>query len=303
VSYSSCANSYALRISDSENVPFTVARGSSSGSGSVTFNYGVLAPGSYTATLTCANGTSSGRPFTVNAPPIVTVLDPDVTGGSDFASDVLGNPWDMADSADIPLLEDVTNASLVLDAGLPALQATGTSTGDPRVTLLNGTALINSGRYRRLTFTLTLDTHSAFDGDGFDVARVMWGQQRTAGANTMTTSNDIMIWPGRETYTIDLGALSVANGGIETDCGVCALLPWSNGAVRFLRLDPHESTLGLTFRLAQVQLKAPDEVAEGQTFPVRFRFDDPDASRTFSAQIYLDTDRDPASGLRFIGTM
>ena len=108
--------------------------------GSVTFNYGILAPGAYTATLTCNNGTSASQAFTINAPPTVTVIDPDITGGADFATDVLGNPWDLADAADVPLLNDVTNPGSVLDAGLPALQATGTASGDPQVTLLNGGA-------------------------------------------------------------------------------------------------------------------------------------------------------------------
>jgi hypothetical protein len=306
VNYSNCSGIYVLRISDVENVPFTVARGVSSGSGSFPFNYGVLAPGAYTASLTCGNGTSSAEAFTVNAPPVVTVIDPDVTGGSDFASDVLGNPWDMADAADVPVIEGVTSPGLVTDAGLPALQATGTSTGDPRVTLLNGAAgLVNTGRYRKLTYTLTLDTPFGLDGSlgHGSVARILWGSQMLADANSMTNSNDILVWPGRETYTVDLGALSTANGGIETDCGVCTTRPWSSHAARFLRFDPHESTQGVTFRLAQVKLAALDEVAQGQTFPVRYRFDDPDTGSTFTAHFYLDADHDPSSGLRLIGTM
>jgi hypothetical protein len=303
--FNGCSGSYALQVTDADNTLLTVARGTSSGSGSLTFNYGVLAPGSYTATLSCANGTSAGRAFTVNAPPIVTVINPDVTGGTDFASDTFGNPWDMADAGDVASLEGVTNAGIVIDAGLPALQATATSTGDPRVTLLNGNGLVNSGRFRMLTFTLTLDTPFGLDGSqGYgSVARVLWSPQMAATANTMTTSNDILVWPGRETYTIDLGDLSAANSGIETDCGVCPQTPWASRAVRFLRLDPHESTRNVTFRLAQVKLAAVDEVAQGQTFPLRFRFDDPDTSSSFVAEIYLDADRNPLSGLRFIGSL
>jgi hypothetical protein len=301
VNYSNCTGSYVLRVSDNDVGAVAVAQGSSSGSGSFTFNYGVLAPGAYTASLTCGNGTSPSQAFTINVPPLVTVIDPDVTGGADFATDVLGNPWDMADAGDVPLIEGVTNPGFASDAGLPALQATGTTTGDPRVTLLNG-GLINTGRYRRLTYTLTLDTPFGLSGGAGSLARVLWSSQLLADANSMTNTNDILVWPGRETYTVDLATLSTANAGIETDCGVCPTTRWASRAVRFLRFDPHESTLGVTFRLAQVKLAAPDEVAQGQTFPVRYRFDDPDASSTFSAQIYLDADRDPSTGLRLIGT-
>ena len=301
VNYSNCTGSYVLRVSDHEVGAVPVAQGSSSGSGSFTFNYGVLAPGAYTASLTCGNGTSVSQALTINTPPRVTVIDPDVTGGADFAADVLGNPWDMGDAGDVPVIEGVTNPGFTNDAGLPALQATGTNTGDPRVTLLNG-GLINSGRYRRLTYTLTLDTPFGLSGGAGSLARVLWSSQQLAGTNSMTNTNDILVWPGRETYTVDLATLSAANGGIETDCGVCPTTPWTSRAVRILRFDPHESTLGVSFRLAQVKLAALDEVAQGQTFPVRYRFDDPDASSSFDAQIYLDADRDPSSGLRLIGT-
>jgi hypothetical protein len=306
VNYANCSGAYTLRVTDAEGVPFAVARGPASGSGSVAFNYGVLAPGAYTASLSCNNGTSSGQAFTVNAPPQVTVIDPDVTGGSDFATDVLGNPWDMADAGDVPVLQGVTGAGLVNDAGLPALQATGTSAGDPAVTLLNGgAALINTRRYRHLTFTLTLDTPFGLDGGQGQgsVARVLWGSRSTSDLPNMTTSNDMMVWPGRNTYTVDLSALTAANGGLETDCAGCLTTPWLSNSVRFFRIDPHEATTGVTFRLAQVKLGAVDEVAAGSTFNVRYGFADADTGSTYTAQIFVDGDRDPSSGLVQVGTM
>lgn len=305
VSYSGCTGTYVFRVGDGDTVAVPVAQGASSGIGSFTFNYGVLAPGAYTASLTCGNGTSASRAFTINTPPLVRVIDPDVTGGADFATEVLGNPWDLADAADVPVLEGVINSTVVNEAGAPALQATGTNTGDPRVTLLNGgNVLINSGRYRRLTFTLTLDTPFGLDGGRGDgsLARVLWGSQMLADSNSMTNTNDILIWPGRETYTIDLSGLTVANGGIETECSICQTTPWLTSSVRFFRLDPHEATTGVTFRLAQVKLAAADEVMLGQSFDVRYRVDDPDAGTTYTAQFYLDTDQDSTSGLVLMGS-
>ncbi len=304
VTYGNCSGTYVLRVTDGEGATGLLARGTSSGSGSFAFNYGVLAPGTYTASLTCGNGTSAAQGFTINTPPLVTVINPDVTGGADFATEVLGNPWDMADAADVPVLQGIVNASVVNEAGVPALQASGTNTGDPRVTLLNGgNGLINTGRYRRLTFTLTLDTPFGLDGGRGEgsLARVLWGSQTLADANSMTTTNDILMWSGRETYTIDLSSLTTANGGIETDCGVCPTIAWPSSSVRFLRLDPHEATTGVTFRLAQVKLAAADEVTLGQAFDVRYRVDDPDPGTSYAAQFYLDTDQDPTSGLVAMG--
>lgn len=306
VNYTSCTGTYTLRMTDAEGVPFNVARGPASGSGSIAFNYGILAPGAYSASLSCGNGTSSSQSFTINAPPQVTVIDPDPSGGdADFATDVLGNPWDMADPADVALLNGVVNAGLVNDAGQPALQGSGTSTGDPQVTLLNGgSALINTRRYRHLTFTLTLDTPFGLDGNlgQGSLTRVLWGSQSGMDAATMTASNDLLIWPGRNTYTVDLSTLTAANQGLETECAWCPTTPWLNHSVRFLRLDPHEATTGVTFRLADVRLAASDEVVAGNTFTVRYRFEDADAGSTYSAQFFLDTDRDPSAGLVQVGT-
>src|SRR5262249_28713776 len=79
----------------STGTTFTIATGLAGSGGSLQWNYGVLPPGSYTLRV----GTAS-RAFTVNGPPIVKVTDPDETGGEDFATTVLGNPWDMADAND-----------------------------------------------------------------------------------------------------------------------------------------------------------------------------------------------------------
>lgn len=305
INYANCTSTYTLRITDAEGVPFNVARGAASGSGSIAFNYGVLAPGAYQASLSCNNGTSSSQAFTINAPPQVTVIDPDESGGADFATDVLGNPWDMADPADVPALNDVVNPGLVNDAGQPALQGTGTSSGDPQVTLLNGgSALINTRRYRHLTFTLTLDTPFGLDGNlgQGSLTRVLWGSQSGMDASTMTATNDLLIWPGRNTYTVDLSTLTAANQGLETECPFCPTLPWLNHSVRFFRLDPHEATIGVTFRLAGVKLAALDEVAAGGTFNVRYGFNDADTGSTYTAQFFLDGDRDPSGGLVQVGT-
>lgn len=305
ITYADCTSHYTLRITDAEGVPFNVARGLAFGSGSIAFNYGVLAPGAYQASISCTNGTSASQPFTINAPPQVTVIDPDAAGGADFATDVLGDPWDMADADDVAQLNGIVNAGLVNDAGQPALQGAGTSSGDPQVTLLNGgSAIINTRRYRHLTFTLTLDTPFGLDGSlgQGSLTRVLWGSQSGIDAATMTATNDLLIWPGRHTYTVDLSTLTAANQGLETECPFCPTLPWLNHSVRFLRLDPHEATTGVTFRLAGVKLAAQDEVAAGGTFNVRYGVDDADSGSTYSAQFFLDSDRDPASGLVQVGS-
>ena len=66
------------------------------------WNYGVLAPGSYTLIVTNASGSGSAT-FSINNPPSIELTDPSVTSGADYATTVLGNPWDMSSAADIQL--------------------------------------------------------------------------------------------------------------------------------------------------------------------------------------------------------
>jgi hypothetical protein len=294
VRHAGCNGTYSLKVTDGHQTPFSVMGGTQAPN-PIPFNYGILAPGAYSLTLTCGGINSAAVPILVNTPPRVTVIDPDAAGGADFATDVLNNAWDMADAADVPQLFHVTGVSIVTDAGAPALQATNTSAGDPQVVLVNGGSLINTLKYRFLTFTLTLDAPFGLDGSRGEgsLARVLWSQTGLH-ATEMTTTTDMLVWPGRNTYTIDLGALSAANGGI-VPCVACGTTPWPGRSMRYFRIDPHEATNPVRFRLAAVGLRAYDQVADGQTFPIRYAFADPDSNgSTYRAEIFADTNRDGA---------
>jgi hypothetical protein len=307
VGYTNCSGAYTLAVMDAvDGATYRFSGNNGAATGTIPFNYGILAPGSYSMTLTCGTATSAPTSFTVNAPPQVSVLEPDVTGGADFATDVIGNAWDMDAPGDIALLAEVapTPVPQIINN---ELVATGTATGDPQVTLLSGGVnLISTRKYRNLTFTLTLDTPFGLNGPVGEgsVARVFWGSSNGQSTEMMTTMHDMLVWPGRNTYTVDLGTLTLANGGLENLCPppVCAQIPWTQRSVRIFRIDPHEATNPVQFRLGRVKLTAPDEVAFGNTFDIRYRFDDADAGGTYQARIYIDGDRNPSNGKSLIGT-
>ena len=292
-----------LRISDAEGTYILPVH--SVNAGELAFNYGVLAPGSYTMGLQCNEGASTNtQPLVINAPPLVTVVNPDAAGGEDFATSELKNAWDMDSLADV-VVTGVENVPAPQTSG-NALIATATDGGDPQVTLLNGgTSLISTRRYRNITFTLELDTTFGLSGNAGDgsMARVFWGSQNNQAANAMTTTNDLLVWPGRNTYTVDLSTLTLANLGLEPECvaGVgCPQIPWAQHSVRFFRIDPHEATKNVVFRMGPVSLTAPDEVDTGGTFNVQFKFTDPDAGAAYDAAIWLE---DSIGARQSLGTM
>jgi hypothetical protein len=263
-------------------------------------NYGVLPAGSWRFRVTCYSTTRAGASassapvtITINDPPVAGVFNPDVTGGPDFATAVLGNPWDWNALSDAPLLAGFGNATITNDGVTNALQGSGAG-GDPAVFLLYGNGNVDTARYRMLTFAETLDTPFGLNGalgEG-SVARVFW--ERAVGASSATTfTRDILIWPGRNSYTFDLAALTSANGGIDPSCPGC--LAWqATPTVRALRIDPHESIRDVTFRLGRVALTAFDEVRLGTAFAIQYGFVDADPG-SYQARIYIDTDLDPTS--------
>ena len=294
VSFSGCSGrDYSVEVQAAGGSWEVVHTGTAGGSATTTaqVNYGVLPPGAWSFRVTCytggrANGTpSSSSPagVTINQPPIVAVHNPDALGGTDYATTVTGDGWDFNAMSDVATTYGVADASIVSDGVTNALQATATS-GDPIVVLRTG-APIDTQRFRNLTFALTLDTAFGLDGAAGDgsVARVIW--HTPSGA--VTVSKDIPVWPGRNLYTIDLSRLTTASG-LEPSSQAA----WSSSIVSILRIDPHESTKGVRFRLGTTVLTAPDEVVLGSAAAVQFAFADSDtAGSSYQARIYLDADR------------
>ena len=76
------------------------------------WDYGFLPPGTWTITSTGRNGTQT-RELSVDPAPIVHVTEPDVSGGRDFATTVLGDAWDLTSASDVSRgrLYDMTGAT------------------------------------------------------------------------------------------------------------------------------------------------------------------------------------------------
>jgi len=254
------------------------------------WNYGVLAPGSYTLTVTNATGSGSTS-FSINNPPRIDVTNPSVTSGDDYATTVLGNAWDMSNSNDIQLtgLDHLTNVSF--SSGL--LHATNTNS-DPIVTLLyntNNAVPIDTSRFRYLTFRMQLD--GPYDLLAGSVARVIWGTQVSSAA---AVSQDVIVVPGMNSYTIDLATLSTApDGGLEPGSGET----WTASSKRYLRLDPHEFPDARTFHIDDVKLTARP-VATG-SFNIRFVGTDADGDAA-TVSLYYDADTNPGNGKSLIAS-
>jgi hypothetical protein len=263
---------------------------------SFNWNYGILAPGNYTLKVSANQSVFGTAVFKINHPPTIQVTDPSYTTGEDYATKVLGNPWDMNDPADIQITTYDHHTTPVFSGGI----ATATNTtDDPNVNLLNGAndaVPIDTSKYRYLTYRFQLD--APFSLALGSAARIFYGSQPPELANP-TGTMDILVWPGMNSYTIDLATLTAAPDGglIPPNASVPSPELWTAGVKRHLRFDPSEFAAPTTFHIDDVKLTAKP-VAAG-SYTIRFAGGDADGDPT-TVSLYYDTDKDPANGKTLI---
>jgi hypothetical protein len=93
-----------------------IAKDQKASGGSYVFQTGVLPAGTYYIAAVNQNGMAwSSAPLVINAPPQVTITKPSMTSGQDYATTVIGHPWDMSHVGDLndkvppPMQTCVTN--------------------------------------------------------------------------------------------------------------------------------------------------------------------------------------------------
>jgi hypothetical protein len=306
VQWSGPAGTYTLAVTElGAPSPATLQIASGVPGPSYAWRYGLLPPGRYRLTITRdSTGASASVDFEINAPPLLHVVDPDEAGGEDFATTVLGNPWDMSDPADVVELNAV--ASHDFSGGqLHGTSPAGAAGGDSALLLfrnhLEASPLIDPAVYHRLTYRMTLD--GVLDaGPGGSVARVFWGSTANR-QDLLSGTEDLLVWTGPNTYTVDLSTLEL---GI--DVGIEPPPPqwnwpgerWTDSRKRYFRLDPHEGTAGRSFHIDDVRLAADDRAGADGIFTIRWTWSDPDAGDAPRVRLYADGDLDAGNGHTFL---
>ncbi|MEZ5419473.1 MAG: fibronectin type III domain-containing protein [Vicinamibacterales bacterium] len=308
VALAGCSAFESLLVTETATGVSTRILDSTGTNASRSFNYGILPPGAYTVRATCSNGMTPAVAFQIDAPPVVTVTDPDERGdpSTDYALLARGgDAWDFEQLADVARTFNVATtggACASLPCGIvPTERPGGTgqmlrftsanAVGDPGLEFLNGPAVpLNSRRHRLLTFSMRHRRPYVLNPAIGAVLRVLWSFEEIPGGFNFTHSQDMRVWPGFHTYTIDMAALTTTNGGIETECTSCPTAPWTTRSVRHLRIDPHEyGDAPTATEIDDVTLTAPDEVALGQQFTIRYGFTDANSTgSTYSARIVLE---------------
>ncbi len=265
-----------------------------------TFWYGALPPGAYTfrvcsSSSSSCSSSSASKAFTINNPPLVQITDPSMTSGEDYATTVFGSGgWDMSQQQDVQPTSINFTPMNPFDLTSTPGTLTGTNpngNGDPAVALLadlNNATPIDTNKYRFATYRLSVD--GTFDVGLGSVARLFWGAGPGFDEARATTTKDIFVWPGMNSYTIDLSTLTSApDGGLLTSGSAET---WTSSNKRFFRLDPHEFDTSRTFHLDEVRLRATP--ASTGSYVIRWTGSDADDPAA-TVNVYYDADQNPLS--------
>lgn len=262
------ADSLDLFATDIDGTAFLLAEDVAAQSGSAEVDLGLLTPGEWRIRAVAASGPSaeSSAPIDVNAPPILTFLQPDASGDSrtDFASLEVANPWGGFDSGDFLDMRGIAGLNFVNG------QAHGTLVGpNPNVRLNVGSG-IDTTRYRMLSISYELSDPT----DSGSKLQVFWNDANSGG-------EQLLVSPGLQTYTF---------GDLTSDL-LSFPLDWK-GHVYGFRVDPHLSGQSKSFTLAEIRLQQYDTLAG--SFTLEWVMSDPDDVATI--RLYADEDKDPGSG-------
>lgn len=236
-------------------------------------NTSMYPAGTYYFALRKANGVYYSAPFKINRPPLIQILNPDKTGGQDFAT-ANGNPWDMSDRGDIAKWTDLEAA--YFNNGI----FSAVNSNADGYFFLNLPKPINATAYHMLTIRMRYDGY--FDFGLGTMSRFIWNNYGEFSMPTYQTLDDIVIYPEWTTYTFCLKNAPVEVGN----------LGWQ-GYVNVFRFDPFEIPYKWRFYIDYIKLAKYDRA--GKTFTISW-IDRKQDKRPTKVSLYYDTDRSGFNG-------
>ena len=164
--------------------------------------------------------------------------------GSDYASIVRGDPWNMSEAGDVAISR---NAALSFDGQLLHGTNAAPVMGDPWLAFPTPAAFEGT---RFHTFSVRVHYDGGFSlaaavGGGMN-GRVYW---QVAGSDVWQTSQDILVYPGWQTITIDMN-----QPGIFDETQTSPHLPWAGHAITAVRFDPDEDSGPRTWAIDWVRV-------------------------------------------------
>lgn len=201
--------------------------------------------------------------------PAAKVINPDIEGGESLGTKLRGKPWDMTDPTDISRSYNVVGSAA---GGVFSGTNAGPQTNDPSVVINLGCKTFKAADFHRFTVDMTYDGRFNVEdrsGGGMN-QRVIWrlaGTPLDASGRDLQNSDDIVIYPGRRRFTIDLATDPATAINDPTQSG--PKQGWT-GEIEHVRFDPNEDPGARTWQIREIKLAADDMVAPGGSFKIEW---------------------------------
>ena len=250
----------------------------SSGSNVYKWDPSGFAPGKYFLMVR-----KTGRPavyskrITINRAPLTKIIDPDETGGKDYAQTETGDAWNMSQRNDVWYWRDMNNVTF--SNGIMS----GTPTSGDSHMHLRVPKGINTDVYHRLSFRFKYD--GPYDYGGGTMVRTIWSPDHNK-LEFFQTMNDLPTYPRWQTYTVDLDKVGIDGGNIG----------W-NGTMNDFRFDPSEGSIRSRFHLDYIRIREDDRA--NKRFAIKWR-DNKKSRRPTRVNLFYDNNKSGYNGRRIV---
>jgi hypothetical protein len=199
--------------------------------------------------------------------PVGRIIDPDIEGGQSLSATLRGREWDMGSADDVTRMFNATGS---VSNGVFNGANAGPQQNDPSIVLNLACRTFRAEQFHRFTVEFTFDGPFNLEdrpGGGM-MQRLIWRIAGTAMApdgRDLQNSEDMVIYPGRRRYSVDMVRNPPA---AVTDPGQVGVRIGWLGELEHLRFDPNEDPGRRTWHVDFVKVAAPDLVAPGASFGI-----------------------------------
>lgn len=228
-----------------------------------TFDFVSLRRNTFVASLSDPTMVVAAGDIVSNHPPQLSFIQPDLKGGIDYATGVLGNPWNFDGTDDISFVQHLSEASILPNNYVNGLQGdffhgkNREGNGDPYQTSVNLAASaatsIDASRYNVVSWRFL--TGRGQDVVNGSVARIIW-QAKGSGDTVPLNGDDTMTFDDWNEYVQDMTKVELEplihapNTYIDP--------PW-HGLVNMFRVDMHEFEVATDYYIDWLRVSAADE--------------------------------------------
>jgi hypothetical protein len=244
-------------------------------------------PGTYTVLMQIdgvGDPICAAETLEIRKAPILSIQKPSMFSGPDYATEMVGDSWGMANAGDIILTNDIVSSDFT--DGI--WNGTTNSDGDAWCHL-NLVSSINANTYKYFTIQMWLEGQAPGIRQFLSDKRIIWWY--TNPGVDAVASDDMLIREGWQTYTFDLSQAYI-------DPASPPGLSWTGNPIVF-RNDIHEEMQAMDFHIDFATLTGDEIISSGDVFRIVYELD---SESITDLSFYYDTDQDPENGGRGLMT-